>query len=62
VLATELLLSRTDADFSYKLPDIIRLANEAHSIGQVVKYDFAGISKILNGLSKDSIYYVSNTP
>lgn len=56
------LLSKTSALYAYKLPDIPRLATQAYSIGELVKYDFAGISKLLSGLTKDGIYYVSNTP
>jgi hypothetical protein len=61
-LATDILLSKTDADFTYKLPDIPRLSTAAYTAGQTVKYDFAGISKTLSGLTKDTVYYIGNTP
>jgi hypothetical protein len=61
-LATDKLLSKTDADFTYKLPDIPRLATANYAIWELVKYDFAGISKLLSGLTVDSVYYISNTP
>jgi len=47
-----ILLSKTDADFTYKLPDIPRLATKAYNVGELVKYDFAGISKTLSGLTE----------
>jgi hypothetical protein len=56
------VLSKTDADFTYKLPDIPRLATKAYNAGELVKYDFAGISKSLSGLTEWAGYFVSNTP
>jgi len=60
-LFTSSLLSKTSASYTYKLPDIPRISTGAYSTGQLVKYDFDGITKRLSGLTKDSDYYISNT-
>jgi len=56
------LLSKTDATYTYKLPDIPRIATDDYSTWELVKYDFDGITKRLSGLTVDSDYYVSDTP
>jgi hypothetical protein len=61
-LFTDELLSLTDARYTYKLPDYPRIAVDDYAIWNLVKYDFAWISKRLNWLTKDSEYYISDTP
>jgi hypothetical protein len=55
------VLSKTDADYTYKLPDIPRLATKAYNAGELVKYDFGWISKTVTGTKWDT-KYISNTP
>jgi len=56
------VLSKTDADFIYKLPDNTRIAKENYNLWDIVRYDFLGISKTLTSLITNRIYYASNTP
>jgi hypothetical protein len=56
------LYSKTDAKYTYKLPDIPRIVDKAYSAGEVPKRDFAGISKHLTGLTRWDELFVSNTP
>jgi hypothetical protein len=56
------LLSKTSASFTYKLPDWTKLATQAYSAWELVKYDFEGISKVLSGLTPDYALYLSNLP
>ena len=56
------LLSLTDAKYTYKLPDVPRIAIDDYISWELVRYDFSWISKRLTGLTKDSDYYLSDTP
>ena len=57
------VLSKTDADFTYKLPSgVYRLATKAYNAGELVKYDFKGISKTHPEVVAWQTYYTSNTP
>lgn len=56
------LLSKTDAQYIYKLPDIPRLAKFNYGIGELVVYDYEWITDLLDGLTVGSYYYVSDTP
>jgi hypothetical protein len=56
------LLSKTSALYTYKLPDIPRISTGAYTTGQLVKYDFDGITKRLSGLTRNRNYFISNTP
>ena len=61
-LSLPTLLSKTDADFTYKLPtDFPRIANEAKSAGQNVITTYYGLKDWFSGLSPVT-YYASNTP
>lgn len=62
VLSEATLLSKTDWNFDYKLPDIPRIATANYGIWDLVKYNFDWFDKSLTGLTKDADYYVSDTP
>lgn len=61
-LFTDTLYSKTDASYTYKLPDIPRIVDKAYSAGEIPKRDFKGISKHLTGLNKWDVLFVSDTP
>lgn len=56
------LLSKTDADYIYKLPDIPRISTADYNTWELVKYNFKWIIKSLTWLIVDALYYISNTP
>jgi len=61
-LALPTVLSKTDADFTYKLPtDFPRIANEEKSAGQNVITSYYGLKWWFTWLS-NTTYYLSNTP
>ena len=62
-LFTDSLLSKTDATYSYKLPnDIVRFAKTDWVIGEKVKYAYKGIADLFTGLTEWSDYYLQDTP
>lgn len=61
-LFADTLYSKTDASYTYKLPDIPRIVDKAYSAGEIPKRDFKGISKHLTGLTKSTELFVSDTP
>lgn len=54
--------SKTDARYTYKLPDIPRIVDKSYSAGEIPKRDFKGITKHLTGLTKGTELFVSDTP
>lgn len=62
VLFHNKLLSKTDARFSYKLPDIPRIATDNYVIWDIIKYDYKWITKQFSWLTINTPYFVSNTP
>jgi len=57
------LLSKTDARYSYKLPnDIPRFAKTNWTIGERVKCGFKGITDWFTGLEEWKDYFLQNTP
>lgn len=61
-LSLPTVLSKTDADYTYKLPtDFPRVANEAGTAGDSVLATYYGVRRWFTWLS-NSTYYVWNTP
>jgi hypothetical protein len=57
------LLSKTDATYSYKLPnDIPRFAKSNWAIGEKVKCSYLGIADLFTGLTEWSDYYLQDIP
>ena len=57
------LLSKTDATYSYKLPnDIVRFAKTDWAIGEKVKCSYLGIADLFTGLTEWSNYFLQNIP
>jgi len=61
-LFADTLYSKTDAKYTYKLPDIPRIVDKIYGTGEVPKRDFKGISKHLTGLTRWDELFVSDTP
>lgn len=59
-LSEPILLSKTDADYTYKLPDIPRIAKDNYAIGELVRYDFAWIIWTESEFAKNENIYMNS--
>ena len=61
-LAADNKLYKTDASDPTKIPSTLKISLANYNISDVVRYDFAWITKALTWLTWDANYYISDTP